>query len=213
MIKKLIQLIFEKAKLQTENNSPNGQARHISSILSDNFKHPISEKSLIRYLKGEIQPKKDTLDAMSKYLDYKNYEDFIKNNRSNKKNGLYKIILIVLSSVLLVGILYFNINWKQKEVKQEEMYCMEWKEDHYEKIVCDETSLNISYNQNVIENFKKVELDTTMVFFKKGKALYWYDKTGGKIEFFTKGGRHPTNDKVLKPVTQTIIRKYIFGEE
>ncbi|AXT59474.1 hypothetical protein D1816_03600 [Aquimarina sp. AD10] len=52
-----------------------------------------------------------------------------------------------------------------------------------------------------------------LLFFKEGKALFWYDKTGGKIEFFTKGGKHPTNGKVLRPAIQKIIRKYVFGEE
>ncbi|WP_074406097.1 hypothetical protein [Aquimarina megaterium] len=120
--------------------------------------------------------------------------------------GWKKIVITISFISSFAVILYFVIDWQQKG-------CMTWSEDHYELVECGKTSsLDIALNKDLLENFRKIELDTTMTFFKDGKALFWYDKTVG-IEFFTMPGTHPTNGKTLKPVSQTIVRKYIYGEE
>ncbi|WP_109853313.1 hypothetical protein [Aquimarina sp. AU58] len=117
-----------------------------------------------------------------------------------------KIVITVSFISSFAVILYFVIDRQRKE-------CMIWSEDHYELVECGKTSsLDIALNKDLLENFRKIEPDTTMTFFKDGKALFWYDKTVG-IEFFTMPGTHPTNGKTLKPVSQTIVRKYIYGEE
>ncbi|MBP2831889.1 hypothetical protein J8281_06780 [Aquimarina sp. U1-2] len=122
------------------------------------------------------------------------------------REGKLKKIVITITFIGITILIYFIPNWEQKD-------CMIWKENHYEKTTCGTTSYpDVLYDQNLVENFKKVKLDTTMVFFKNGKALFWYDREGGDIEFFTTGGRHPVNNKILRPVTETIVRKYVFGE-
>ncbi len=189
---------------------------------------------LLKYL-GYDSQKQFTTNQLSdtSYLDrvpFVNYEkDTIIIDNSNKKevvginnegrnsdgNDILKNTILILSIISTIAtILYFVSIWLSKDEQLEKTNCMIWNQDHYEKVVCGKTDeTEIAVNVGLIENFKKIELDTTMVFFKEGKALFWYDKTGGKIEFFTKGGKHPTNGKVLRPATQKIIRKYVFGEE
>jgi len=90
---------------------------------------------------------------------------------------------------------------------------MQWSKDHYEKIDCGQTKHpNIVLNNDLLENSRKVKLDTTMTFFKNGEALFWYDKTKGVIEFFNSPGIHPKHKTQLSPITQTIVRKYIYKE-
>ncbi len=157
----------------------------------------------------------DTVIEKDKLNNAKTTEEVYKINegsaqKDHTKNGnerILKKVVIIISLIGIVFLLYYFSNREQNN-------CMAWKEDQYERIACGKTSSpNLLYDQNLAENFKKVKLDTTMVFFKDGKALFWYDRTGGAIEFFTKGGRHPISNKILRPVTETIIRKYVFGEE
>lgn len=122
----------------------------------------------------------------------------------------WKKIVITISFISsIVAITYLGIDWKLKN-------CMTWTGIEYEKVYCSK-----SYDPKIIpvdikrlKEFKKIEVDTNYTFFDdNAKAIVWYHKTGGKIEFFTKPGIHPTNNKPLKSVTQEIVRKYVFGEE
>ena len=118
-----------------------------------------------------------------------------------------KIVVTISFVTVIAAIIYFVTNWRHKD-------CMIWVDDHYEKIACGKTNVpEIALNQNLLENFKKVQLDTAMRFFKDGEALFWYQKKDGNVEFFNMKGVHPIYKTQLKPITQTIVRKYIYKEE
>ncbi len=190
-----------------KSNTKHTPRLNLIALLVDFQPRPYSK---FRKNKGEVV-KDDSKTDNTQQLDNNAIgtgENHVETGEGKEGGKPWKKIIITISFIGIAAIIYFIPDWEQND-------CMIWSNDHYEKIACDKTSNpNLFYNQNIVENFKRVELDTTTeVFFKDGKALYWYDKEDGKIEFFTKGGKHPVNNKVLKPVTQTIIRKYVYGEK
>jgi len=121
---------------------------------------------------------------------------------SKKSNQILLLIFIILFSTCI-----FFAQRKQ---------CMQWSTDHYEKVSCDLEVKGIG-NYNKIEpfdeitfNLKKITIcDTTTCFDKNGVAIIWYAKTANGVDFFNEHGRHPENNKPLRPVTQYIIDKYV----
>ncbi|MBW1297026.1 hypothetical protein [Aquimarina litoralis] len=124
-------------------------------------------------------------------------------------NWSRRIIISISITIPSIIALYFGINWIQDTGE-----CMTWSVDHYEKVECDSNGISINYNQNWIDNFKKVKYnDSIRDFFEEGgKPLYWYYKRNNKVELFTMSGKHPIRNVELKPITQTIVRKYILKE-
>ncbi|MBF4507900.1 hypothetical protein IRZ83_14580 [Flavobacterium sp. JLP] len=93
--------------------------------------------------------------------------------------------------------------------------CMQWSHDHYEKVDCDLSANGYltndgvePYNENKYA-LKKITVYDTTACFKNGEAIIWYAKIGNdKADFFNTHGRHPENDKPLRPVTRYILDKY-----
>ncbi len=125
--------------------------------------------------------------------------------KSNQDFPWKKITITISFVSVILAIVYFGKGLRQKE-------CMIWSEDHYERVKCDSNDISLRYNQDWVDNFKKIELDPTMTFFNNGEPIYWYSKTNNTIEFFTMGGTHPIENIELKPITQLIVRKYILKE-
>ncbi len=118
-------------------------------------------------------------------------------------------IIISISVTALAAVMYLGFtHWLQKE-------CMVWQGDRFVTATCykDQNLNYVPFDQDRLQEFRQVTLDTTMTFFKNAKPLYWYDKSKGKVTFFNMQGQHPVNGKTLKPITQVIIRKYVFKEE
>lgn len=93
--------------------------------------------------------------------------------------------------------------------------CMQWSNDHYELVDCSSSVQGIS-SRNEIKPIIKEELDLKKIkvtqqtpFFQNNKAIVWYCKKNGTIEYFSASGFHPENGKPLKPISQYIIDKYI----
>lgn len=88
---------------------------------------------------------------------------------------------------------------------------MQWSEDHYEIVDCNsEIVLNpiIPLNKNLLE-FKKIKVYDTTNCFINGEAIVWYAKVSSdKADFFNTHGRHPENNKPLRPVTDYIKKRY-----
>lgn len=75
---------------------------------------------------------------------------------------------------------------------------------------CDyRTYISVEPLDERVIHLKKIKVSDTTIFFKKGEAVIWYVKVGDGVEFFNTHGRHPENNKPLKPVTQYIIDKYV----
>jgi hypothetical protein len=93
--------------------------------------------------------------------------------------------------------------------------CMQWSGDHYEEVTCDlevqgiGTYIPVEPLDERIINLRKIQACDTTTFFKNGEAVIWYAKVGDSVDFFNTHGRHPENNKPLKPVTQYIIDKYV----
>jgi len=121
---------------------------------------------------------------------------------SKKSNQILLLLFIILFSTCI-----FFVQRKQ---------CMQWSTDHYEKVSCDLEVTGIG-NYNKIEpfdetafNLKKIAVcDTTTCFDNNGVAIIWYAKTANGVDFFNEHGRHPENNKSLRPVTQYILDKYV----
>ncbi|WP_051662777.1 hypothetical protein [Flavobacterium sp. KJJ] len=154
-------------------------------------------------------------DEIKNYLEdgllNNNQGIFLDNFRNRFSKKFTKKIIRVFITILLVFSLiataiYFAFTRKQ---------CMQWSNDHYDKVDCD---LKVSgfISSNGVEPYddnkfglKKITVYDTTACFKNGEAIIWYAKIGNdKADFFNTHGRHPENDKPLRPVTRYILDKY-----
>lgn len=87
--------------------------------------------------------------------------------------------------------------------------CMLWKEDHFEQVSCSGSRYEHPLNPLKLENFKKIQVSDTTDFFRHDQPQVWYDKSNGRLEYFSAPGIHPENGKTLKPITEYMIQKYI----
>jgi hypothetical protein len=86
MVKKIIELAFEKAKNEVINKNKANYARYIVSTLDEKIR--INEKSIVRlydkYILGSdktYDERDTTINVMCVFLGYNNYADFIKKNK------------------------------------------------------------------------------------------------------------------------------------
>lgn len=235
MHKKLILKVFEKAKNEKEKQtgivaSKNRLSEIISEILLNDYKCVFGDKSLrILYTKAknsneegvEIKQLK-VVDALCKYLGYKDYVDFVNNNLdlkssvvlSNNKKGIGKIINVVNNNKVsfILGVL-FMIVFVIFSMKQQRW--MVWENNQYVEVDFDTEKYKLGqlkiYKEERIATFKKVKLHCDIEFFdKKGKVKIWYGKNSkGDLEIFTSLGLHPETGKTLKPISKYMIDKYI----
>lgn len=126
----------------------------------------------------------------------------------NFKNRLKKTAIAAIIIFCLIGAVIYFAFFKK--------HCMQWSNDHYEMVDCDlkVNSLGIMTPVELLDesliNLKKVEVcDTTSCFDKNGDAIIWYARSENGVDFFNGHGRHPENNRPLKPVTKYIISKYV----
>ncbi len=209
MTDKLVDSVFEKAGKESGKDSVHGKAEYLSEHIFEVYKFQVSSKTLTRYQKKEYSPSHPLTDYFSKFLGYKNYGEFVKNESEpiwkegvkNQKKSKAWIIALILFPLIGVSAYVGYQNGKEE--------CMIWKEDHFEKTTCSGYENEEILRTFRLENFKKIIPTDTTTFFKNGKARIWYDKSNNELEFFSAAGIHPTNGKTLKPVTPYIVEKYI----
>ncbi|WP_117880196.1 hypothetical protein [Aureibaculum luteum] len=154
--------------------------------------------------------------GLCKYLGYKDYHHFLKENSPEKKyhnnfiSNINKNKTTIGSIIIVLLISYFGYELTKKD-------CMVWIENnHFERIKCEYESeiKSIQYNKVIFDNFKRVEPDCNYHFFKPdGSENLWYGKSiKGELEFFTYHGLHPTTGKTLDPITQYMIDKHICNK-
>ncbi|MBG6129414.1 hypothetical protein IWQ47_001283 [Aquimarina sp. EL_43] len=194
----------------------NGAKQEPTETIINKLLAYLNYDSTDQFLKN--QPIDDSYLKEVPFVDYKteigsdeeltNEIDWDPPERTDPQGVGWKKIVITISFIpLIAAIVFWGIDWKQNG-------CMTWSKDHYIVIECGKTnSPDIALNPDLLENFRKIELDSTMKLFENGKGIYWYSKYDRKIEYFTMGGKHPTNGKTLKRISQPIVRKYIYGEE
>ncbi len=134
-------------------------------------------------------------------------KESLEQNGISNTNIKTNVSIYVISALLISSLGGYII---LRPVKKE---CMIWKDDRYIKITCDlhnESNLDLWK----LENFRGVDVDKDTEFFdKNANPKIWYDKTGKEITFYNNPGIHPTNGKTLRPITETIIRKYVLPQE
>jgi len=122
--------------------------------------------------------------------------------KPNKRRYIFGTFIACLLGIAI----YFACSQKQ---------CMQWSNDHFEKVDCD-LKVDGFIPLGKIEPYeeskfglKKIRVCDTTTCFINGEAIVWYAKTSSdKADFFNTHGRHPENDKPLRPVTNYIINKY-----
>lgn len=224
MLKKLLLQLFEKLENERNNNtrSKSGNANYfVDVILEEEFRKPnlISAKSLVQYYDKYVdgkgnnsgEPNSELKNIISQYLGFDNYHDFEEKNKTSKKrrinlkNTKVKSAGVAAAILLITGVVSYNTNAK--------IDCIQWKENHYEKIDCNDNVPNPLLKDVKIETFKKITPNDSTIFFEYGHAVVWYGKSSsGEMEFFNSRGLHPETMKELKPITKYIIDKYI-GEK
>lgn len=89
--------------------------------------------------------------------------------------------------------------------------CMYWNEDHYEPVRCNAQMANatiIPLNLKKLQRQRKINLSDTLTSYSLGKV--WYKGFVKNHEFFTDSGAYPLDtQRVLKPLSNTILTKYI----
>jgi hypothetical protein len=137
-----------------------------------------------------------------------NHSGNLENELPEKFNKKVKQTILVIAAVfcLVSVVICFILTQKQ---------CMQWSGDHYEKVDCDLKAVDFGafgkiepYEESKF-GLKKIKVCDTTTCFINGEAIVWYAKTSSdKADFFNTHGRHPENDKPLRPVTNYIINKY-----
>ena len=225
MKKLLFQKVFEKAEKRSGKTTKNGLSDYLSDKITYDFKYQIAGKTFVRYYEKYIEgngdtgndPKTDLLDALSRYLKYEDFGDFVSKNRGDnssvpwnerieiifKKNKVI-IVICLLTIIAVILIVYFN---KQR--------WMVWEENQYIEVPFDAEKYDLLqlklYNADRIAHFKQIFPDCNTKFFNDdGSANVWYGKSaGGELEYFTALGKHPETGKTLKEITDYMINTHI----
>lgn len=230
--KKLMALVFEKGKKDSKQSSKHPIAKYIEQVTDGKLKEKTLVRAFDRYVFGDDSQSVLSfynLNNAAKYLGYDSFGDFCQDNFPEtereptkvEKDGRNPIEFqkkkllsftkgiwgIGTLAVLGIGGVTFS-HFNQAE-------CMYWEKSRYEKIDCSEkihpqTSV-LPYDAQLFKYFFKIEPTDTTTYFKTGKAVVWYAKTEGEIEFFSTQGNHPKTGKQLKPITPYIVQKYVVA--
>jgi len=230
MLKKLLSQLFDKLEGERDNDkkSKNGNAVYfVEEILENKLGKPnyISARALKdyydKYVEGKEnkagEPSSELKNIIASYLGYKDFLDFETKNKEEKigfvsvKEAVKKPTIKWTAAALLIAILSFTVS---NETFFNRKDCLVWKIDHYEKIECKNELPNPLLKDVNIEEFKKVTVSDTTVFFINDHPVIWYGKSAkGELEYFNSRGVHPTTMKELKPITKYLIKKYVYNDE
>lgn len=209
MSEALLQKAFEKAGKESGKASLHGKAEFLSEKLLEEYKFQVSGKTLTRYYRNEFSPKQDVQQHLARYLGYSGIKDY------NIAQGLMSEKRIprrkFASRKYLLRFLIFPVIGVSGYVGYEaaEEDCMIWRTDRFEQVPCSGSPDEQELNTFKLEDFRKVSLSDSTVFFKDGEPGLWYYKTGNKLELFSAPGLHPENGKTLRPITRYMIEKYL----
>lgn len=131
-----------------------------------------------------------------------------------KKKPVSKRIAFVVMPLFVFAAAGYGV----KNIFFRDKNCMVWVHNHYEAVEYDKVKATAEvspFNQNILNNFKKITVCDTTTFYKNGDTdnpLVWYGRSPDKkeYEYFNQPGLHPETGKTLKPITKYIIRKYIL---
>lgn len=199
--------------LKGEKDSDNSTRIELAAILIDFNPRPYNKYLLNVKISGsgnlelpQLMEKDETFENLLR-------DKLVGKDVEEKNIGRFEkrkvIIFTVFLSLFFMGYTVKNIIFPEKE-------CMMWNGNQYEAVDCKNEKLGPEnftvvevLNENLL-SFKKIEVNTNSVFFKKGKPIVWYGKSfDGNYEYFNQPGLHPETEKTLKPISKYIIKKYI----
>lgn len=154
-------------------------------------------------------------DSTEKSKNEENKEKEIVDGNIKKKPTFIKIAAGVLGLAGISSIGFVNFK------NDAQTNCMQWKDNHYERVDCNLNTTSNLYEQNPIEIYspevyelKKINVDENTVFFKNGKATVFYLKINDSVlEYYNRAGFHPVSNKPLKPITKYMITKYVKNQK
>ena len=200
--------------LKKEKDSDNVTRIELAAILVDFNPRPYNKYLLNgKIIERSILDVTPLVEEKEANVDYFIEEKWVEKVIETKNNdGVKKKIVTILSVFLSL----FFMGYTVKNMIFPERECMKWEGDHYEAVDCKNEKLGtgnltsvVVLNEDLL-TFKKIEVNTNTIFFKKGKPIVWYGKSfGGKYEYFNQPGLHPETEKTLKPISEYIIKKYI----
>ncbi|MEY8847618.1 hypothetical protein AB9K26_02320 [Psychroserpens sp. XS_ASV72] len=222
MYNQLILDAFEKAKHKLDTDKITHISRELSEFIQGHSNEPYGERTLRDHYNKALDGSEETVhlrtfaaDALSVYLGYSDYSEY-KNahspsiekyvteiSRLKKRNR----VVIICSLIVILGLLLYQVLNKQ--------HWMVWDNDHYVESKFDIKKLNLGLlkirDDNLIDNFRKIEPTCNYVFFNPdGSPRVWYGKNIKKdYEYFTSFDEHPETKKTLKEITQYIIDNHI----
>ncbi|WP_298499838.1 hypothetical protein [uncultured Algibacter sp.] len=228
MYKEVVKQAFDKAKhdIPGRSNKTN-RSEHISNILLEDYKYQISSRTLRNLYddsvkkndKEDISINSNYIQKLCLYLGFENYNEFLKEYPNDlvgsndqkllaiiKKNKA-TLIISVLTIIIVLSVTTFN---KQR--------WMIWDDIQYIEVDFDAEKYSLSqlkiYNQDHIDNFKRVIPDCQTEFFNNDGAVnIWYGKNNsGELEYFTSIAKHPETNKTLREISDYMIKKYICKE-
>lgn len=162
--------------------------------------------------------KKSTIDKNGDYSKSLESDEPLTTNPTtdtNKKSNLKKKLIFGFLGFTAL----FSIGYTAKDLVLHTKECMQWQEDHYVEIDCQEEINNLYSSSDIIpfdestSKLKKLIVSDTTTFFKGDQAIIWYSKVDGFPEFFDSPGFHPITGKGLRPVTNYIIDKYVKNKK
>jgi len=186
--------------LKRESDTENKSRVELAAILIDFTPRPYANFSGLRNELDDSASAKPEAETKSSLV-----ENRVIPKKKNYKKGLY----------VLMGLIGFlSVGYVVKDKFMPEKQCMQWQNDHYEKVDC--LGKTVSFKSSSIEPFKeelialeKIEVCDTTTFFEGDKAIVFYCKVNGVPEYFNKSGHHPVTAKPLKAITPYIINKYV----
>lgn len=97
--KLLLKIVFDKAKKELNKSSKTAVSEYLNSLFDEKFGFSKHERTFVRYYTSLVENNTDyeidqiTLDHLSRYMDYKNFEDFCENYKIVKEDGATNIEL------------------------------------------------------------------------------------------------------------------------
>lgn len=230
MLKKLLNQLFDKLEGERDNDkkTKNGNAVYfVEEILENKLGKPnyISARAIKDYYDKYVEekenkagePSSELKNIIAKYLGYEGFLEFETKNKEKSvgfgsikktiKKPFFKWMTVTILIVIISVAVSYETFLKSKD-------CLVWKIDHYEEIECKNEVPNPLLKDVNIKEFKKVTVSDTTVFFINGHPVIWYGKSSkGELEYFNSRGVHPTTMKELKPITEYLIKKYVYKNE
>ena len=215
----LLLMAVKKAEEELDTDVITKLTTHLSDFIVEDAKQPYGERTLREKYNAikenenrKIELKGFAKEALSHYLGYKSFAEFVRKNKPKEKGFLgwvkrNKIALTIGLSVLVLTVSVLTGINKQR--------WMVWQEDRYVEVEFDLDKYDVGelkiYRLERIKHFRRITPDCSTEFLKAdGSENLWYGKNAkGELEYFTDLGLHPETGETLKKITEYMIRKHI----